>query len=197
MRLLFLVVTFCLLQPGPIPADRLKSFPGFNRGDPKIQTIVFVYMPHLIISDKRVGVLPFDLPADGEPQAPPFGAFLQQALLESEAARSVSYIPSLPWAKVPAWKLERWTEADRISVAAQDGRARGLDYVAIGRVDSLFRTASHGLQANVTLWLISSSDGRVAWYGAKKAVWLRRYPTEECLLRLAWSFVTEWRAPKP
>jgi hypothetical protein len=142
-------------------------------------------------------VYPFVVLQGGEPVPPEFAPLLAQALLQEGSARSVTPVPDAPWDPTPPWASSRWNEASRIAAVAADGRERGFDFVVLGRVDRFFRTAAQGLSAKVTVWLISTRDGAVVWYGAKQAEWLRRYSLEECTLRLAWSFATDWRPPPP
>jgi hypothetical protein len=174
---------------------RLQAAPWFKRADPDITTHLFVYRTHLTLLDRRLGVYPFVIVQGGEPRPPEFGPPLTQALLQEGSAVSVTQVPGAPWDQTPDWEASRWNEASRIAAVAADGRERGFDFVVLGRVDSFFRTAAQGLTAKVTVWLISTQDGAVVWYGSKKAEWLRRYSVEECVLRLAWSFAIDWRPP--
>jgi len=183
-----------------VPAASGGSAPAaawFKRGDPHITTFLFVYRPHLVLMDRELGVYPFVILQEGEPSPPEFGPLFTQALLQEGSIASVAYVPEAPWDGAPVWKANGWTEASRIAAVAADGRQRGYDFVVLGRVDRLFRTASDGLVARVTVWLISTSDGAVVWYGAKNADWLRRFPLEDCVLRLGWSFAVDWRPPPP
>ena len=107
----------------------------------------------------------------------------------------IDSVPSLPWDNLPAWKVRELTDADRIAAVAKQGYSRKLDLVILGSVDALFRKPSKGLTARVTLRVINTRDGEVLWYGTKRADWLRRFALDDCLLRLAWSFVSEWSAP--
>jgi hypothetical protein len=176
---------------------RLHAAPWFKRGDPEITTHLFVYRPHLLLLDRKLAVYPFVVVQGGEPVPPDFGPLLAQALLQEGSASSVTQIPDAPWDQTPTWEASRWNEAGRIAAVAADGRERGFDFVVLGRIDRFYRTAAQGLSAQVTVWLIETSDGAVVWYGAKKAEWLRRYTLEECVVRLAWSFAIEWRPPPP
>ncbi len=188
---------FCLsmLAAGStLPAQRLKSFPFFNRSDPKIETRVFVDAPQLRLACKEVGVLPFSRSNQPDHKAPPFETFLRQALLQSAKAEMIDAIPKLPWDNLPAWKVRELTDADRIGAVAGQGYSRKLDLVILGSVDALFRKPSKGLVAGVTVRVISTRDGEVLWYGTKRADWLRHFALEDCLRRLAWSFVYEWSA---
>jgi hypothetical protein len=191
MRLarLLLVLMF-LLEPEP-PLNAA----GFKRGDPAITTFLFVYRPHLLLFDRKLGIYPFVILQRGEPAPPEFAPLLAQALLQEGSASAVTYVPTAPWDDTPVWEAERWTEARRLAAVAADGRQRGFDFVVMGRIDSLFRTAAQGLVAKVTIWLISTHDGSVAWHGLKKAEWLRRFSLEDCVIRLAWSFAVDWRPP--
>jgi hypothetical protein len=191
-RLAQLVLVLALVWP---PAERLKAASWFKRGDPAITTFLFVYRPHLLLFDRKLGVYPFVILQGGEPPPPEFAPLLAQALLQEGSAASVTYVPEAPWDGTPVWEAGRWTEARRLAAIAADGRRRGFDFVVMGRVDSLFRTAGEGLAAKVTVWLISTRDGGVVWYGTKKAEWLRRFSLEECVIRLAWSFAIDWRPP--
>ncbi len=188
--LLAAVGVLCGTQP-------VKAAPLFKRGDPRITTYLFVYRPYLVLLDRKVGVYPFDVVQQGEPVPPAFAPLLAQALLQEGSAVSVTQVPIAPWEQTPIWEAPQWSEAGRIAAVLADGRERGFDYVVLGRIDRFYRTAAQGLMARVTVWLISTQDGAVVWYGAKHAEWLRRYPLEECLLNLAWSFAIDWRPPLP
>ena len=171
---------------------QLKGFPWVNRSDPKINADIFVDAPRFKLACKEVGVFPFSGPDQGEPQAFAFATFLRQALLMQGAAESIADIPSLPWDDMPAWKLRELTDGKKISAVAKDGDARRLDLVVLGSVDSLFRKPSGGLEARVTIRVVDTSDGKILWYGTRQAAWIRYFPTEECLLHIAWSFVDGW-----
>ena len=58
-----------------LPAQRLKSFPFFNRSDPKIETRVFVDAPQLRLACKEVGVLPFSRSNQPDHSPPPSRPF--------------------------------------------------------------------------------------------------------------------------
>ena len=119
---------------------------------------------------------------------------MQQALLQNAKAEMIDSVPSLPWDNLPAWKVRELTDADRIAAVAKQGYSRKLDLVILGSVDALFRKPSKDLTARVTLRVINTRDGEVLWYGTKRADWLRQFALDDCLLRLAWSFVSEWSA---
>jgi hypothetical protein len=148
-----------------------------------------------MLFDHKLGVYPFVIVQGGEPAPPEFAPVFAQALLQEGSASSVTYVPATPWDDTPAWEAGRWTDATRIAALAADARRRGFDFVVMGRIDSFFRTAAQGLAAKVTVWLISAHDGAVVWHGSKKAEWLRRFSLEDCVIRLAWSFATDWRPP--
>ena len=177
-----------------LPAQKLKPFPFFNRSDPKMETRVFVHAPQLKLACKEVGVLPFSRSNQPDPKAPSFETFLQQALLQNAKAEMIDSVPTLPWGNLPDWKVRELTDADRIDAVAKQGYSRKLDLVIFGTVDTLFRKPSRGLVARVTLRVISTRDGEIHWYGTKRADWLRHFALEDCLLHLAWSFVSEWSA---
>ncbi len=171
---------------------QLKGFPWINRSDPKINAVVFVDAPRFKLACKEVGVFPFRVPDQGEPQASAFATLLRQALLMQGAAETIADIPSLPWDDMPAWKLRELSDAEKISAVAKDGDARRLDLVVLGSVDSLFRKPSGGLEARVTIRVVDTRDGEILWYGTRHADWVRYFPVEECLLHIAWSFVEAW-----
>jgi hypothetical protein len=191
-RLTLLVLTLALGLSAPLHAAT-----WFKRSDPAITTFLFVYRPHLLLFDRKLGIYPFVIVQGGEPPPPEFAPLLTQALLQEGSSGSVTNVPVAPWDATPAWEDSQWTEARRLAEIAADGRERGFDFVVMGRVDSFFRTAAQGLVAKVTVWLISTRDGAVVWYGTKKADWLRHFSLEECVIRLAWSFATDWRPPPP
>jgi hypothetical protein len=193
-RLAFVLTLIAALALSGAAAP-LNASSWFKHGDPAITTLLFVYRPHLILLDRKVGVYPFQILQGGEPVPPQFAPLLSQALLQEGSASSVTSIPSAPWEGTPAWEADHWNEARRLAAVAADGRQRGFDFVVMGRVDSFFRTAAEGLMAKVTVWLVSTEDGAIVWYGAKKAEWLRRFSLEECVTRLAWSFAVDWRPP--
>ena len=185
-----------LLLIGLVAADdlsaQLKGFPWINRGDPKINVVVFVDAPQFKLACKEVGVFPFSVPAQGEPLAAAFATALGQALLMQSEAETIADIPSLPWDEMPAWKLRELSDAERIAAVATDGDARRLDLVVLGSVDSLFRKPSGGLEARVTIRVVDTRDGAILWYGTRHANWIRHFPLQECLLHIAWSFVEDW-----
>ncbi len=190
------LVLILLLAIMPL-GQRLAAASWFKHGDPEITTLLYVYRPHLLLFDHKVGIYPFVVLQGGEPVPPEFAPLLVQALLQEGSAASVTEVPTAPWHATPVWEAGDWSESSRLAAAAADGRQRGFDFVVIGRVDSFFRTAAQGLEAKVTLWLVSTKDGAIVWYGAKKAEWLRRYSLEDCITRLAWSFALDWRPPPP
>ena len=179
------------------PAENLAAGSWFKRGDPHITTFLFVYRPHLLLLDRQLGVYPFVIEQGGEPSPPEFAPLFAQALLQEGSTASIVFVPEAPWEATAPWKAGLWTESARIAAVAADGRQRGFDFVVLGRVDRLYRTTADGLVAKVTVWLISTADGAVVWYGAKNADWLRRFPLEDCILRLGWAFAIDWRPPPP
>ncbi len=174
-----------LLAPGSLSALGLKSFPFINRGGPKLKTLTFIQSPTLSLANVRVGVFGFSIPSYADPPPPPFGELLYQALLAEQAAGRVTYLDA-------AWDSEKLAEQERIASAASYGRARGLDLIVLGRLDSMLSRSSGGLVLKVTCRLVSTQTGEVLWYGSKKADWLRRYPLEDCFRTLAYSFLEEW-----
>ena len=65
-----------------------------------------------------------------------------------------------------------------------------------GTVENFYRDARGGLRVRVSLRVLSAKSGAVLWRGEKRAEWRRRFPVEDCLLNLAWSFVAEWLPPE-
>ena len=174
---------------------QLKSFPWFNRGDPKITTRVFTRNPGLRLSCKDVGVFPFEVPELTEPRSPDFSTAMRQALLTQGAAETIAHVSTLPWDEVPAWKARELSESDKLAAIAADAAARKLEIALVGRVGSAFRKPGKGLTVRATVWIIDARDGTVLWYGTKQADWIRYFPLDECLYHLAWSFVLEWGRP--
>ena len=180
----------------PAAAEGVKAFPWITQADPRIVTRTFITPSGPFVDGTRIVILPFDQPPGG-PAPPPFGEFVFQGLLQQGHAESIVSLPSTPWAEPPAWKAGRQTDADRFAAAALEGREHGCQYVVTGRVHWVFRTTAYGLRARVTIWVVAAETAEVVWYGTKTADWIRAYPLEDCLLRLAWSFVSDWEAPAP
>ncbi len=171
-------------------AQSVRPFPFFNRGDPKIQTLVFVHRPSCCdLARLRVGVLPFPLPDAVRPGTPPFDAILEQVLLADFAAASTLLL------RGRAAGPPEQADEERASLAAALGRAHHADLVVLGRVESLLHRPSGGLVAKVSLRVVSAASGEVVFYGAKKADWIRDYPIEDCFRTLARSFLEELAAP--
>ena len=176
---------------------QLKSFPWFNRGDPKITTRVYTRNPGLRLSCKDVGVFPFVAPELTGPRAPDFSTAMRQALLRQGAAEKIAHVSTLPWDEVPAWKVRELSESDKLGAIAADTAARKLEVAVVGRLGSAFRKPGKGLTVRATVWIIDARDAEILWYGTKQADWIRYFPLEECLYHLAWSFVLEWGQPSP
>ena len=166
-------------------------FPWLRRADPKIETFVFTQLEDLAVGKTHVGILPFP-GAPAEPAPPDFGDFLLQALLEEGHVTAVRKPEKAPWERLPEWQRQELDELQRTRSAVNWGRAENLDLIVLGRTESVFRTAHQGLTVKVSARVLSVEDGRVLWYGRKRAEWIRSYPTEDCLLNLARSFVDEW-----
>lgn len=181
----------------PAWAERLKDFPlkglpWFNRGDPKIQAVLFVRRSGLSLGAGGVGVASWRLGPSARGEAPALGDFIEQAFLRRGRAGRIRHVDSSPprgrW-DAPLGKI---SIEERIAAALIQARARELEVIVLARTDTLFRTASHGLLLKATVWLVDVADGSVLWHGRKSASWLRHFPLEDCLLLLAESFVDEW-----
>jgi hypothetical protein len=121
---------------------------------------------------------------------------LEQALFQEGTAAAVEYLFEAPW-KGPLPPQETpLTDRKRWEAALLDARARQADLAVVGQLHSVFRTAGGGLTIKLTVRVISTQDGRVIWYGRKRADWIRRFPIEDCYLNLAWSLVRDWQAKK-
>ncbi len=188
-----ILLTTPLLLITSLRGDGLKPFPWFNRSDPKIQTQVFLRGVDLDISGKRVAIYALDVPVKGQPDLIPFGPVLEQALYQEKSSAAVDYFPAPPWRSPLAPQMKDLTDHERDGSAILHGRSKNADLVVIGGVQSAFRTAGGGLLVSISLRVISAHDGRIVWYGRKRADWIRRFPIEDCFLNLAWSFVSDWR----
>ena len=171
---------------------QLKSFPWFNRGDPKITTRIFTRNPGFRLSCKDVGVFPFAGPELSAQPSPDLATYVRQALLAHGAAKTVAHVSTLPWDEVPAWKARELGENEKLRAIAADAANRELEVAVVGRLGSAFRKPSKGLTVRATVWIINARDGEILWYGTKQANWIRYFPLEECLYHLAWSFVLDW-----
>lgn len=167
-------------------------FPWLHRGDPKIQTFVFTRHPRLAVRKTRIGLLPFPAAREAEPVPPDFAASLLRALLEGRQVTDVRKPAQAPWEALPEWQRRELDEPARVRLALKWGRGEGLDLIVRGRIEALFRTSHQGLTVKVALRVLRVKDGRVLWDGRKRAEWIRSFPTEDCLLNLARSFVAEW-----
>jgi hypothetical protein len=187
-----LIATLWLISP--LRGDRLKPFPWFNRGDPRIQTHVFLRGVDLDISGKRIAIYPFDVSPKVQPDLAPFGPVLEQALYQEGTAAVVEYLPVAPWRGPLSPQMKEPTDRERDNLGVIDARSRNADLLVVGRVQPAFRTAGGGLLVNITVRVLSARDGRILWYGRKRADWIRRFPIEDCFLNLAWSLVKDWRS---
>ena len=178
-----------LVSAATAAAQTPRPFPFFNRGDPKIQTLVFVRQPDLDLAAKRIGVLPFTVPDATRPGTPSFGDLLHQGLLAAGLNTRLLAVDGF------SWDDPRLTEEERIGWAAGYARSRNLDLVVAGRVDYIVHRRAGGLVLKVTLRLIAAETAGVVFYASKKADWLRSYPPEDCFRALADSFLSELVPP--
>ena len=122
-RLIILSLTLAWLT-APV-FGQLKSFPWFNRGDPKITTRVYTRNPGFRLACKDVGVFPFAVPERDEPRSLDFSTSLRQALLTQGAAETIAHVSTLPWDDVPAWKAGELSEDDKARARSPPTRPTG------------------------------------------------------------------------
>ncbi len=190
-----LAAVILIVSQGSQAAAALQSgglFPWLRRGDPKIETFVFMQRAGLAVGKKRIGLLPFPAAREAEPVPPDFASSLLRALLEDRQVTEVRKPEQAPWVALPEWRRRELDEPEQVRSAVAWGRAQGLDLIVLGRTEALFRTARQGLTVKVSVRVLSAEDGRVVWYGRKRAEWIRLFPIEDCMLHLARSFVEEW-----
>ena len=186
------IVSLCLPSTAQPVLAQLKSFPWFNRSDPKITTRVFTRNPGFRLSCKDVGVFPFSVSELSESASADLSTYVRQALLAQGVAETIAHISTAPWNEVPAWKARKLSENDKLRAIGADAAGRGLELAVVGRLGAAFRKPSKGLSVRATVWVIRARDGEIVWYGTKHADWIRYFPLEECLYHLAWSFVLDW-----
>ena len=162
--------------------------------EPKIQTEVIVDKRTTDLLELKIGIFPFASNIKGEPGAPPFARYLEKALLQAGADATAA--ARRPWDGLPTHRLAALTGEDRREALAAAARSSGRDLVIWGTVENFYRDARGGLRVRVSLRVISAESGTVLWRGEKYAEWIRRFPVEDCLLNLAWSFVAEWLPPE-
>jgi hypothetical protein len=70
----------------------------------------------------------------------------------------------------------------------------GAEVLIQGQVELFHRLGAQGLRARISVQMfdVSKSGEYVMWMGAKDAEWIRRFPTDDCLLTLADDFVATW-----
>lgn len=145
----------------------LESLPGFRRRDPRIRTQVFQQADAIELAGRAIGIRPFEIRQAGEPAPPDFAPYLGRALT--------------------------WAFPDSV-VELGPRPAAGAEVLVQGRVDLFHRMGAQGLRAAISVVVYDVSQGQefMLWNGVKKADWIRRFPTDDCLLRLADDFVSTW-----
>ena len=177
-----------------LEAQFRRLFPWLRRADPKIQTEVIVDKRTTKLLELKIGIFPFASNIKGEPGPPPFARYLEKALLQAGADTTAA--ARRPWDGLPTHRLAALTAENRRDALAAAGRSSGRDLVIWGTVENFYRDARGGLKVRVSLRVLSAKSGAVLWRGEKRAEWRRRFPVEDCLLNLAWSFVAEWLPPE-
>ena len=192
LRLAGIIILALLADQAALALQSGGVFGWLRRADPKIETFVFTQHDGLAVGEKRIGLLPFPAASEAEPAPPDFALSLLRALLEDRRVGEVRKLDEAPWEALPEWRKRTLNKQEQVCAAVSWGRTQGLDLIVLGRVETFFRTARQGLTMKVSLRVLSTEDGRVLWYGRKRAEWIRSFPTEDCLLHLARSFVEEW-----
>lgn len=145
----------------------LEALPGFRRKDPRIQTSTYRRAYPLELADRSIGIRPFPAPQGGKPVPPDFSPFLGRAL---------------------SWAFPG-------SVIELDPRpSSGVEVLIEGRIELFHRLGAQGLRAAISasVFDVSADEQLVLWSGVKRADWVRRFPTGDCLLALADDFVATW-----
>ena len=143
----------------------LEYLPGVRRRDPRIRTLIYRQAGVIELDSRMISIRPFEVRQAGQPPPPDFAPFLGRAL---------------------AWAYPTTT----IHLDSQPA----ADVVIRGRIDLFHRIGSQGLRVNISAAVFDVTAGAdfLLWNGAKKADWIRRFPADECLLRLADDFVATW-----
>ncbi len=163
-RLLRWATGASLLGEG-LAAGILESLPGFQRRDPRIRTLTYRQTDPIELTERSIAVTPFPAPQGGQPPAPDFAPYLRRSLRRSFPKSTVE------------------------SLATPD-----IEVLVRGRVELFHRVGARGLRVHVSaeLYDVSAEGELVLWAGAKKADWIRRFPTDDCLQLLADSFIETW-----
>ena len=156
-----------VLSSSEAGAGFLDHLPGVRRKDPRIRTQIYRRADAIGLNACAISIRPFKAPQAGSPAPPDFAPFLGRALAWA-FPDSVVYLEPEPASEV----------------------------VIEGRIDLFHRLGAQGLRANISVAVYDVSDGKefILWHGAKKADWVRRFPTDDCLLHLADDFVSTWDA---
>lgn len=206
------------LAPGA--AAQRNSLPWKKAKDPTVRTIEFLRADWLSFAEQHVAVYPLELPRHGQPLAPQPADYFVQALLDAGAVAGATRRAALPWADKPPHQQAAAGDEQKLAWITADARRGDFDLALFGRVDKLYRTPEQGLVADVVMWVVDAEppptpslpwrsakpalqlsevdeadDAPVLWYGRMTLIWSGRYPLEDCLLRLASSFVRVWAPP--
>jgi hypothetical protein len=151
-----------------VQAGVLELLPGYRRKDPRIRTQTYRQADAIRLEERTIGIRPFEIPQAGKPVPPDFAPFLGQALT--------------------------WAFPDSV-VDLDPGSAGEVEVLIEGRMDLFHRVGAQGLRVavSVVVYDVSAGEPFVLWHGAKKADWIRRFSTDDCLLALADDFVATWR----
>ena len=156
-------------MPDLARAGVLESMPGFRRKDPRIRTLTYRHADAIRPAGRPFVVQRFTSDQAGRPAPPDFAPFVSRAL---------------------AWAFPQ-------SAVFQEPRPDNGPKIRIqGRIDLFHRFGSQGLRVEISACVleVSCDEETVLWLGAKKADWIRRYSTDDCLLLLADDFVATWTA---
>ena len=192
LRLAGIIILALLSDQAALALQSGGVFGWLRRADPKIETFVFTQHDGLAVGEKRIGLLPFPAASEAEPAPPDFALSLLRALLEDRRVDEVRKLDEAPWEALPEWRKRTLDKQEQVRAAVGLGPYAGFGSDRPRPGGDVFRTARQGLTMKVSLRVLSTEDGRVLWYGRKRAEWIRSFPTEDCLLRLARSFVEGW-----
>lgn len=144
-----------------------KAVELFGRKDPRILTQTYRHSDAIALAERSIRVEPILADQPGKPKPPDFAPFLAK---------------SLEWA---------FPEAEILVGEPADAPAEAL---VRGSIELFHRLGSQGLRVKIALTLFDTGEGEelVLWRGAKRADWVRRFPTDDCMLTLADDFAAEW-----
>jgi len=209
------------LALAPVAPAQRSLPPGKKSKDPTVRTIEFLRANWLSFAEQRVAVYPLELPPHGRPLPPQPADYFVQALLDAGNVAGATHRTDLPWTRKPPHEQAAASDEQKLAWITADARRGNFDRALFGRVNKLYRTPEQGLVSDVVMWVVDADpppsptvpwrsarpalqlsrvgeedDAPVLWYGRMTLIWSGRYPLEDCLLRMAASFVRVWEPPR-